>query len=44
MSKITVLVNKEKRNTVFSEKYYARLREFGDLNILTVTIFRIWTM
>ena len=33
MSKITVLVNKEKRDTVFSEKYYERLRKFGGLNI-----------
>lgn len=29
--KISVLVNKQKRDTVFSEKYYERLRKQGDL-------------
>lgn len=33
MSKITVLVNKEKRESVFSEKYYERIRRSGDLKI-----------
>ena len=33
MKNITVLVNKERRDTVFSEKYYDRLRKLGKVNI-----------
>ncbi|MBE7029346.1 MAG: hydroxyacid dehydrogenase [Ruminococcaceae bacterium] len=31
--KITVLVNKDRRDTIFSEKYYERLRKQGELKI-----------
>ena len=33
MEKICVLVNKEFRNRVFSEKYYDRLRKSGEVKI-----------